>query len=264
MRGDCKRQLRLRPAVGERHGEGPHISFIAATAVTVGDDVVRMQDAASLRRRRSLTVDQITKGLDQEEGDRRFKDFERTLRRAAVDSVLSSSSEASPWTCVESELRKFITPEERSEANGRYAFIQRGSTKRYTDNKTPTLDFELTSGCGGGGGDNGGGTGLGQWLGWVSDGGVVQSSVRYVRSIDCASLRFLIPATGNVAIQVLVGIHVVSASFTRQVLCSGGGPTVSSWGVQDIHNTANDVLSKYFTINIFCVCSLRSCTRRST
>ncbi|CAB1118638.1 unnamed protein product [Ectocarpus sp. CCAP 1310/34] len=94
------------PRVGERQGKGPHISFIAATAVTVGDDVVRMQDAASLRRRRSLTVDQITKGLDQEEGDRRFKDFERTLRRAAVDSVLSSSSEDSPWTCVESEIRK--------------------------------------------------------------------------------------------------------------------------------------------------------------
>ncbi|CAB1117890.1 unnamed protein product [Ectocarpus sp. CCAP 1310/34] len=70
------------PRVGERQGEGPHISFIAATAVTVGDDVGRMQDAASLRRRRSLTVDQITKGLDQEQGDRR------------------------PWTCVESELRK--------------------------------------------------------------------------------------------------------------------------------------------------------------
>ncbi|CAN0051426.1 unnamed protein product, partial [Ectocarpus sp. 4 AP-2014] len=57
------------------------------------------------------------------------------LYRGVVAEARNNSDRSGPDTCMESELRKDITPEGKSPQQLRYAFIQKGSTKSFSDMK---------------------------------------------------------------------------------------------------------------------------------
>lgn len=94
------------PRVGERQGEGPHVSTIAASALTVGADVGRLEDASQMKPRSSLKVKDVLEGPDEEEGVKRYNLFAVQLRRAASKSRLSRLFDGGESTCLEAELRK--------------------------------------------------------------------------------------------------------------------------------------------------------------
>ncbi|CAB1098858.1 unnamed protein product [Ectocarpus sp. CCAP 1310/34] len=124
----------MKPVVGVSQGE-PHLSTIAASVVTVGGSVGKLEDASRLKRYSLLTLDDVMKGPNAQGGERRFEAFQSQLRRAVYESASLGSTPDGPLWCVEAQLRKDLTPEERATLDGRYVFIQLESTKKFTDNK---------------------------------------------------------------------------------------------------------------------------------
>ncbi|CAB1099407.1 unnamed protein product [Ectocarpus sp. CCAP 1310/34] len=125
------------PRVVVGQGEGPHLPFIAATALTVGPDVGGMDDCSLVKSRGSITVEDVMMGPepDREDGARRYNGFLVKLYRSVVAEARNNSERSGPDTCMESELIKAITLEGKSPQQLRYAFIQKGSTKSFSDMK---------------------------------------------------------------------------------------------------------------------------------
>ncbi|CAM9775397.1 unnamed protein product [Pylaiella littoralis] len=123
------------PRIGERQGEGPHISTIAASALSVGADVGRLEDASKMKPRSRLTLGDVLQGPDEEDGVKRYNLFWLKVRRAVTNSGLKRSVGTEESTCMEAELRKDITPEQTAEVESLYAFIMRASSKSFKDVK---------------------------------------------------------------------------------------------------------------------------------
>ncbi|CAB1107685.1 unnamed protein product [Ectocarpus sp. CCAP 1310/34] len=68
----------MEPVVGVCQGE-PHLSTIAASAVTVGGSVGKLEDASRLKRYSLLTLDDVMKGPNAQGGERRFEAFQSQL-----------------------------------------------------------------------------------------------------------------------------------------------------------------------------------------
>lgn len=96
------------PRVGVGQGEGSHLPFIAATALTVGPDVGRMDDWWKVKSRGSFTVEDVLMGpeRDREDGARRYNEFSAELYRGVFAEARNNSDRAAADTCFESELRK--------------------------------------------------------------------------------------------------------------------------------------------------------------
>ncbi|CAB1115552.1 unnamed protein product [Ectocarpus sp. CCAP 1310/34] len=100
------------PRVGVGQGEGPHLPFIAATALTVGPDVGRMDDWWLVKGRGSLTVEDVLMGPERDRGDgaRRYNEFSADLYRGVFAEARNNSDRAAADTCFECELRKSRPP----------------------------------------------------------------------------------------------------------------------------------------------------------
>ncbi|CAM9887824.1 unnamed protein product [Ectocarpus sp. 4 AP-2014] len=131
----------MKPVVGVSQGE-PHLSTIAASAVTVEGSVGTLEDDSRLKRYILLTLDDVMKGPHAQGGERRFEASQSQLQRAVYESASLASTPGGLLWCVEAQLRKprfptqDLTPKKRATLDGRFAFIQLGSTKNFTDNKT--------------------------------------------------------------------------------------------------------------------------------
>lgn len=90
----------MKPVVGVSQGE-PHLSTIAASAVTVGGSVGKLEDASRLKRYSLLTLDDVMKGPNAQGGERRFEAFQSQLRRAVYESASLGSKPDGPLWCVE-------------------------------------------------------------------------------------------------------------------------------------------------------------------
>lgn len=95
----------MKLVVGVRHGD-PHLSTIAASAVTVGGSVGKLEDASRLKRYKLVSEDDVMKGPNAQRGERRFEAFQSQLRRAAYESALLGSIPDGPLWCLEAQLRK--------------------------------------------------------------------------------------------------------------------------------------------------------------
>ncbi|CAM9833061.1 unnamed protein product [Ectocarpus sp. 13 AM-2016] len=94
-----------------------------------------MDDWCLVRSRGSLTVEDVILERDQEDGARRYNELSAKLCRGVFTEARNNSDRSAADTCAESELRKAITPEGKTPQQLRYAFIQKGSTKRLSDMK---------------------------------------------------------------------------------------------------------------------------------
>ncbi|CAN0430744.1 unnamed protein product [Pylaiella littoralis] len=105
------------PRIGERQGEGPHTSTIAASSLTVRPDV------------------DVLDGPNPNEGYRRYNSFVLKVRGCVAKSAPRRLRGTAEATCLEAQLQGVITPEKRATLDALCAFIMLGSTKSWKDLK---------------------------------------------------------------------------------------------------------------------------------